>query len=791
MSDWDVVAEMPAPEKDPWAIVKEEKAPPPPKPEGGTPVTTGRMLLGEGEMLASGIAGIPHGAAHAAVDLYSRLGLPGSAPVGSPDPSVVRAIEPPTGQAAKDVASAVGALPPVQSLMHGAQSADTALRSASPVASDLLHGALHVGGDVLNLLPGAGAVENIAGRVGKAGAEAAAAGGAGLEAGLRVPQAHPIARTVAGQSGRDALTIHNQQVGNVIAANEAGHAPGQISYEGLASAREPANAVYNRVARALPEGPLDAQAMAQIEAAGAPAGGRITAGSPQAQAHISVLRDQLGNPARPPTGDMIVNELRALRQEGFKNAASEDVSNQSLGKAQLDMAKALEGHIERNLPAGGDVTLDQFQAARQALAKNYTVQSALHGNDVDLQALGRAHRADPELMTGGLKTLADFAEKNPTVTGRASNIYQPPSALDDLIGGERSTIDPRRLAATVGAPAIARRVLTGNTESALERANRMFPPRPAETLAPIPPRPLPPNTVPFEPPPGGATPLSLVEGPPRAPQSSPGGISLADVLSHGVERPSAAPLSLASELGAGGRPGAGIPYRAPVEHMAGDLEVGGAPAEPGFRAPGDVAGVMSSRLPDQLLGKERPAPPRPVTAGAGSVELPPRPGLEASELSLAPENSWFKGAENNGQLGDVLSQGVPEGTMARVPKTSARGTRPSLDFPSGAESPARIKNNASGESAASLEAIGRLDEERRKGVTRSVIDPEGNATPLTGVDAVDAKAPKGHITVLERPGERPEIIDRGGNPKSLAEGLLNRHLAMRQQMNAIPLGQSF
>ena len=76
-------------------------------------------------------------------------------------------------------------------------------------------------------------------------------------------------------------------------------------------------------------------------------------------------------------------------------------------------------------------------------------------------------------------------------------------------------------------------------------------------------------------------------------------------------------------------------------------------------------------------------------------------------------------------------------------------------------------------------------------MTRSVIDPEGNATPLTGVDAVDAKAPKGHITVLERPGERPEIIDRGGNPKSLAEGLLNRHLAMRQQMNAIPLGQSF
>ena len=74
---------MPAPEKDPWAIVKEEKAPPPPKPEGGTTVTTGRMLLGEGEMLASGIAGIPHGAAHAAVDLALELGCKIVAAVGA------------------------------------------------------------------------------------------------------------------------------------------------------------------------------------------------------------------------------------------------------------------------------------------------------------------------------------------------------------------------------------------------------------------------------------------------------------------------------------------------------------------------------------------------------------------------------------------------------------------------------------------------------------------------------------------------------------------------------------
>lgn len=83
-------------------------------------------------------------------------------------------------------------------------------------------------------------------------------------------------------------------------------------------------------------------------------------------------------------------------------------------------------------------------------------------------------------------------------------------------------------------------------------------------------------------------------------------------------------------------------------------------------------------------------------------------------------------------------------------------------------------NNASGESPASLEAIRRVRDEVAQGKTRHLIDPDGNSTPLTGVDAVDAKAPKGHI-IAQADGEGGHtVLDRGGLSALHANGLLNR-----------------
>ena len=104
-------------------------------------------------------------------------------------------------------------------------------------------------------------------------------------------------------------------------------------------------------------------------------------------------------------------------------------------------------------------------------------------------------------------------------------------------------------------------------------------------------------------------------------------------------------------------------------------------------------------------------------------------------------------------------------------------------------------NNASGESSASVEAQNRARQESAAGQRRYQIDPDGNVTPLRGVDAVDAKAPNGHIIVQRGTGLQPyAVLDRGGLPATHANGLLARAQGLGKLAEAeraeTPLGQT-
>lgn len=313
------------------------------------------------------------------------------------------------------------------------------------------------------------------------------------QAGLRTAEEAPIARNLAGTSGREALQLHNAEVSRTIAANEAGIPGAQapiLSQDILADARRAPSGVYDRVATVLPTGPLNENAQKAILNAGLPDTGRMTKGSPQAQAQIEDLRQQLLAPGRMFSGQQFVNEMRGLRQEGFTNLGSDDVSNQQLGRAQIAMARAVEGHVLDSLPTQGPVTKDQFLAARKTLAKNFTIQNALRGNDVDLVALARAQRADPQVLDGGTKLLADFGATHPEVAAPLypEARYNPPSLAKDVqdisLKNPVSWIRP-----ALGN--LARRSLVGDTDAAIAQANQMFPAREATSFSPppAPPRP--------------------------------------------------------------------------------------------------------------------------------------------------------------------------------------------------------------------------------------------------------------------------------------------------------------
>ena len=84
----------------------------------------------------------------------------------------------------------------------------------------------------------------------------------------------------------------------------------------------------------------------------------------------------------------------------------------------------------------------------------------------------------------------------------------------------------------------------------------------------------------------------------------------------------------------------------------------------------------------------------------------------------------------------------------------------------------KLANNASGESAASLEAINRGSR------NLDLVKPDGSSEPVMGgVDQVDRQAPPGHLIVDRDTGE---TVSRGKDLNNLqANGLKNRYLAQR------------
>lgn len=728
MADWDVVAKGPtqtaaAPAADPWAV--KAKAP---KRVG----LAEENLAGPSEILGAGALNAIPAAINAVSDMVH----------GEPHPIVPTV---PVGAGGRQMIGDLSHV--VHTLLSEShdpqQPDDTNIPEFGDTTKNILGHATRVAGDVAQILPAAGVVKAAAGVPGEiaasraASAASAAADAEANPAGFRTGNESvlaPAAKTAAGPSGREAVTLTNQGVGNTLGNSAAGVPHGTpLSYDATDAARAAPNAIYGRVAQALPQGPLSETATGLVADAGNT--GRITTGTPDTVNKIAALKSELLNKSGNFTGDQVINESRALRQEGGANISSDDVDKQHLGRAQLDMARALEQHIADTLPANGGVSLEQFQQARKALAQNYAVEGVMHGSDLDMQAIARRQRAEPDLMDGPLKAIADFANQHPEVTalpGPAAR-FSPPGFAKDVAG-----IDLAK-PATWGKPlvgGIGRRILTGDPAAAARGAQEAFPGRPAGKFDPLPMTDLsPPPGRAFEshqpdlatgspqrdffgtgadgfsasPPAGGAPP----------PAGRPGDISLADLLSHGVEQGPSAGLSLAQEP----RTYGGVPFQRNAAHEAGDLALG-----------------------DHFAGTP---------------------------------------SDNTSDLGHVLSQGVPEGIMSRT------GSRPgeaqqTIDYPSGAQHMSRAANNASGESAASQEAISRTAEENASGRTRFLIDPDGKITPIAeGAAAADFKPPKGYIVAQGGgPNGKPTIIDRGGLPQSHANGLLNRAMSR-------PLGDEF
>ena len=108
----------------------------------------------------------------------------------------------------------------------------------------------------------------------------------------------------------------------------------------------------------------------------------------------------------------------------------------------------------------------------------------------------------------------------------------------------------------------------------------------------------------------------------------------------------------------------------------------------------------------------------------------------------------------------------------------------------GEEDAGPFVNNASGESAASAEAISRLNDEKSKGMMRAVLKPTGEVVPLVTAADVDHVPQKGEMIVQRQQDGSWGILDSGTVPKTLAQARINSNnntlTATAQDMGYIP-----
>jgi hypothetical protein len=564
MADWDVVGAAPAQIQNPWAVRSLAPAPAP------APTSKGAQ---QGPEKLPGVSD--------AVDFFKAI--PGGVAKGLH--ALGTMLQDPVG-AYQGLQGEVEKLPEqIGGLMSEPGQIGDKLKTLQPgEAGEAVGSTLGVPGALGAVSKGLHATEALG-----AVADTSPAG----QLGLRTAANSPIARTVAGKSGQEALNLQNTTAGNTIAGAQAGVPHGvPVNPTSLAAARAAPGETLDRAAAELPAGPLSPAAAQGVQNADNTAG-RITKGTPNAVAQIQDIKDRLLDPNAQFTGPQIRAEANGLRHDSDVNSADPDV--RTVSAFRRNAAAALDQHVEDMLPANSSTDLAQVKLARSTLAKNYTVQDLLGpGGDVDLQKLAQLHRDSPNLLTGDLRTLADFADRHPEVSTppSAGTRYAPPGLGKDL--GQVNIINPRSWVQPLLGSA-ARRSLTGSPEAALGAAQRAPVAGAAGEFNPIDRTPQAPTGM------TAASPTA----PPAAPAGPPGQVSLADLLSHGVEQPPSPGLS----SGPMGAPAPqGVPFQRNAAHEAGGLsldELLNGPPRTYGGSNSDLPKVMSQGVPEDIMTRGR------------------------------------------------------------------------------------------------------------------------------------------------------------------------------------------
>ena len=221
------------------------------------------------------------------------------------------------------------------------------------------------------------------------------------EAGAKPGKLARVTDALAGPDSNLLHQRHNKVRANDIAMQDIGLKPGSlVTDDNIALAKKPHAEVYAKVRQSVGTTPVDREFETAVLSAG-----RGTSSVLELPPAIDSLRQQI---VRPMNGSQMIDTISDLRNKGWKNYLSDDANTSAQGSAMLDMADAVESHLDRAIARSAPDLAGQYQAARRGFAKINMVENARVGNDIDPQVLVRANKRS-NMLDGGLKAIADTA----------------------------------------------------------------------------------------------------------------------------------------------------------------------------------------------------------------------------------------------------------------------------------------------------------------------------------------------------------------------------------------------
>lgn len=455
----------------------------------------------------------------------------------------------------------------------------------------------------------------------------------------------------------------NAQNAARVAAQDLGLPPGQpLSQGALRQAMDQAGAAKEAVAQQLPRFELSPELANVIDNA-----------PPvflEQNPRILALRNRAASAEGSMSTSDALREAQRLRDHGFANRRSETPETVDLGRAQLQMADAIENAIEDQAARSGMTDSDlmlNFRNARQQQAKIANVMEAgvQQGEEffLDPQALAKFDAQNPNVLTGGLKVIADTARDFPDTMKLPTRVAAKPGG--DLSRSNVWNLPGQLVTRTIG-QGLAPIIRSDFYQNMLGRQatrmgpggelGRFYPPPREPRPQPLPPEPPPTLTggpdLPLEPPdalsralaPEQGGPVRLLPdhdfpliGEPDAPLPAPSQPHVpADSLSRALESQPQVPAAAAQFRGEPPwLPEAQAPVGGPIR-LFNDQEIP-------FTAAPDLPLEPRNSLAQALVPEPQSrvrlprSPDFPLTEVPPETPIAPRPAPDALSRALAPE----------------------------------------------------------------------------------------------------------------------------------------------------------